>query len=304
LVDNYGNNYIQFDASWKDYINRSAGINILIEYLATTGTAGVVGSSTLTKLKMNSGSTSWERTFVVTNSNQSSGYREPESIETARALAPRFARTMKTAVTTADYEDLIVTSSTDYLDAKTIDLNYQIPNPLFDPLLPVSESNPRVVINPYNLAPYELIIVVLTNSPDFELIGDDQKVLLSAGQKIEISTLLDNVRMATIRYTLTGPLIAPLDIYLTVAVESDASMNATVTDTIHSMIDTYLSTLKIGDDFYLSKLLAYIHNYYPLGGLSYVLPTNTDGVTINVKTCTNLEVLRSSLLTSIEVTNL
>lgn len=120
LLDNYGRYYIQFDSSWKTYINKSAPLIIKIEFLVTSGASAQIRADFLDTLVGGSGPS----TLEVRNKEAAYGYQEPESVEQARLNGPRYARTMNTAVTTQDFEDLILLMETNFLDASAVDLNY------------------------------------------------------------------------------------------------------------------------------------------------------------------------------------
>lgn len=463
LIDNYGRYYIQFDSSWKAYINKSAPIVINIEFLATTGSMAQVRAKYFDTLIGGSG----PATLEVMNNEAAYGYQSPESIEQARLNGPRYARTMSTAITTRDFQDLILLMSNNFIDVSAVDLNYNglpvnfitlkalklllmqfaspsfntlaleylftameeirtanlsdstilqslkekyevtgmlgletveatklklisgdyipvlrnmaartvdvalgpIPTPLnswmsgreyrvndlliYDDIFYVcttahtaSNFNENIanwseldVENEYsrlykvlgldlmnsfglldlfiledliqqatiameeknilNLEPYELVIAILTDSG-----------ILSEFQKQEITKVLDEKRLATIKYELTEPEIININIYLTAYVSSKPSLNNNVRSVIENLVKSYINSLKIGESFRLSQLMAYLHSNYPLDGLVYLTPTTTNilGTTENSKTASKLQIIRTQVkvpsVLNIEIKNI
>jgi hypothetical protein len=448
LLDNYGRYYIQFDSSWKTYINKSAPLIINIEFLVTSGASSQVRADFLNTLIGGTGPAALE----INNNEAAYGYQDPESVEQARLNGPRYARTMNTAVTTQDFEDLILLMDSNFLDASAVDLNYNgmpinfttlkslklllmslasdtfdtlpleyiftameeikssdLTNPTtlanlkakyevtgilgletveatkskilsydyLDVLQNIAENTVNVALNPLptpvttwvsgrayrvndsvvfndtiyicltehnstsfiadlanwqmldneneysqlfdvlgidlinafknldlfvlddliqeavadmveknilDLLPYELIIAVLT--PD---------LILSDFQKEQISKVLDANRLATLKYELVSPEVVNLDVYLTAYVSSRASSNSNIKSILENLVTTYVNSLKIGESFRLSQLIAYIHSNYPIEGLIYLVP-NTEtvvGTTVNTLSASKLQIIRT-----------
>lgn len=85
------------------------GVEIRIEYVATSGRAGQVLNGTVDDVVSPLVVAFETRSLVVTNPNPTSGGDNPETLESAKANAPRFFKTRQVAVTREDYESLAET---------------------------------------------------------------------------------------------------------------------------------------------------------------------------------------------------
>lgn len=85
------------------------GVEIRIEYLATSGRAGLVLNGTIDDVVNPLVVAFEERGLIATNPDPTSGGDNPESLESAKANAPRFFKTRQVAVTREDYESLAET---------------------------------------------------------------------------------------------------------------------------------------------------------------------------------------------------
>jgi len=201
LVDTYGNYYIQFDASWKDYINQNVPITIQIDYLVTSGLAAQVQANYFDTLIGGTGPAE----ITVNNVLAAAGYLDPETIENARAEAPKYARTMKTAVTVSDYEDLIVTASDEFVDAVAVDMTYNGTPIAFTTFDACRIATLTIAINEGYLVPplcidYVYEIMAEINTSDLEnpatlaalQVKYEESGMLGTHTVIEIFNLMDN----------------------------------------------------------------------------------------------------------------
>ena len=243
MTDKYSNNYIQLDASWKDYVNTLSAEPVVIEYLQTSLGSGAVGPNSITRLETLGPTDRNEYNVDIINAKESRGWSYPESIEQARIDAPKYARTMKSAVTLQDYEDLIELND-DFYDAKVLDLNYK-------------ESG---VTEPYQLK------VVVVNNERTKLTDDNMKVL---------HKIIDNRRLTTMKYTIIDPEEVPIDVNLTLYINPTSINHQILIDSATDLVKNQFYNYRVGDGFYISKIIANVHTNLGYDCLSYVGFKNT-----------------------------
>jgi hypothetical protein len=83
-----------------------SGADIRVQYLATSGRNGLVTSETIDNVVSQLVVSFTVRELIVINPDPSSGGENPESLESAKANAPRFFKPRDVAVTREDYENL------------------------------------------------------------------------------------------------------------------------------------------------------------------------------------------------------
>lgn len=266
LVDYNGRNYIQFDSSWHAYLDSSNARPLIVKYLITNLDQSLAGPGALTRVILADGIV-LDRTVVVNNAAAATAHKTPETIETARLRAPRFARTMGTAVTLRDYEDLLIINFDEIYDVRTIDLNYDA-----------------------TLAPYELKIVVLPKVYS-DTLDENNAIIIDDALKARIREVLDEVRLATIEYNIYGPTVVPFNISLTLGTVAPLEGHAALISQVENLVETFMGTLKIGESFSVSKLLAYLHENAS-STIKYILPSST----LPLKNVSRLELLRAGAI--------
>lgn len=243
IRDKLGNTYIQLDTSWKSYIDTSKSLPIKVQYLMTSLDENLVGTGKLTQIAALGPSGTALTTVNVTNDSIASGWSYPESIEDARANAPKFARIMNTLVTLQDYEDFISTLSTDFVDVVALDMNY-------------ADSGLK--------EPYELVIIILTENGE-----------LSESQIELVSSEIDTRRLGTIKYTVIPAEHVQIPIKLGLHIAETDTPYETILALVKRLIQEYMSKLEVGQSFYTSDLLKYLHNSISSDILKYIVPDSS-----------------------------
>ncbi len=110
--------YIQLPIWWSNLITDP--VTISVTYLKTKGIDGRVGADTITRI---SGNQNISSKYTISNPEGSSGGSNPETVAEIKAKATTFARTMYTAVTLKDFEDLALFSDT-IAQVRALDYNH------------------------------------------------------------------------------------------------------------------------------------------------------------------------------------
>lgn len=111
--------YIQLPAWWSNLITDP--VTISVTYLKTKGQDGRVGANTIYRISNNS---AISNNYTITNPEASVGGTNPETVAEIKAKAVAFARTMYTAVTLQDFEDIALFSDT-ISQVKALDYNHK-----------------------------------------------------------------------------------------------------------------------------------------------------------------------------------
>lgn len=111
--------YIQFPAWWSNLL--SDPVTISVTYLKTRGQDGRVGADTINRIASNP---SISNSYTINNPEASVGGTNPETVAEIKAKATVFARTMYTAVTLKDFEDIALFSDT-ISQVKALDYNHK-----------------------------------------------------------------------------------------------------------------------------------------------------------------------------------
>lgn len=111
--------YIQLPAWWSNLL--SDPVTISVTYLKTRGQDGRVGANTINRIASNP---SISNNYTINNPEASVGGTNPETVAEIKAKATAFARTMYTAVTLKDFEDIALFSDT-ISQVKALDYNHK-----------------------------------------------------------------------------------------------------------------------------------------------------------------------------------
>lgn len=241
MTDKYSNNYVQLDATWRDYVNTLSAEPVVIEYLQTSLGAGLIGPNSLVALSTLGPTTPNPYELEIVNELASRGWSNPESIEQARIDAPKYARTMKSAVTLQDYEDLIELNNDyyDFFDAKVLDLNTPEAN--------LTEA-------------YQLKILVV----------NEDRTPLTEDNKTVLKRIIDNHRLATIKYEILDPENISINISIKLHIHNTIIDHKIIIDDCKALISNYFWNFTIGESFYISRLISYIHDNLKYDCLSYI----------------------------------
>lgn len=110
--------YIQLPAWWNNLL--SDPVTMSVTYLKTKGIDGRVGANTIYRIANNSNIST---KYTITNPTASTGGSNPETVAEIKAKATAFARTMYTAVTLKDFEDMALFTDT-IVQVKALDYNH------------------------------------------------------------------------------------------------------------------------------------------------------------------------------------
>ena len=111
--------YIQLPAWWSNLL--SDPVTISVTYLKTRGQDGRVGANTINRIASNP---SISNSYTINNPEASVGGTNPETVAEIKAKATAFARTMYTAVTLKDFEDIALFSDT-ISQVRALDYNHK-----------------------------------------------------------------------------------------------------------------------------------------------------------------------------------
>lgn len=111
--------YIQLPAWWSNLL--SDPVTISVTYLKTRGQDGRVGANTINRIASNP---SISNNYTINNPEASVGGTNPETVAEIKAKATAFARTMYTAVTLKDFEDIALFSDT-ISQVRALDYNHK-----------------------------------------------------------------------------------------------------------------------------------------------------------------------------------
>lgn len=188
--------YIQLPTWWTNLI--SDPVNISVTYLKTKGISGRVGANSIYRIANNSSITS---NYNINNPSASIGGTDPETVPEIKAKATAYARTMYTAVTLKDFEDLALFSDT-VAQVRALDYNHKEEE--FPPTIPAYKQP-----TPPNGVPNDAYKVLIMAVPT-----DLSTQTIFTGKDIEYSDEEGNIQKRPDYGSLTDDMKQLHDIYM------------------------------------------------------------------------------------------
>lgn len=239
--------YIQFPSSWSNVFTDPTIFTV--KYLATNGTAGRTGASTITRANDSN-----LNDYTINNPEASVGGYDPETVAEIKTKASIFARTMYSIVTLKDFEDMSVFIN-DIVQVKALDYNNDEGD--FPPSIPayVQPSPPNGVPNDA----YKVLILAVPSDLSTQSIfvgGQDTDYGNLTEAAKQLHELYMERKAATLYLEYRDPIyINPwlvLNIYMD---ENSLRMSSVAQDVVDYLKVLYSrSRVKIGESIYGSVI--------------------------------------------------
>lgn len=230
-IDTDSSVYIQLPANWGDFIVE--GTPITVEYLRTRGTNGRIGSDIISRVVSSNMGIS-DNYIIVTNTEESVGGFDPETIEEMQVSAPIYASTMDTLVTLEDIE-LIKAHISGISDIVALDYN-------------TPESG---LVQPVDA--YKVKVYALPTTSD--IIVDSEDNLTDVG--LELKEYIDRRRLTSIQIIYENVTITTPQIKINVYINQFDTRKDSVGTVVKNIILNKYSRengFGIGDSIYSSDI--------------------------------------------------
>ena len=223
-VDVEENTVIVLPYRWRDLISVPADMSIMIEFVLTIGARGNTGRGVITEFEnpvLDDHGNDVRGGLSILQESPARGGSDPESIEEARTMGPRRARTVWTAITKDDYEVLAM-SVVGVKKAKAVDLN---------------DSESGITL------PFIVRVLVVP----------DDLTLPSEALKGEVLEFLEPKKVATIDLDVLDPQYVDVDIEVDVYLREDFPEREAEDILEKSLVD-YFDTIDFGANINRSRL--------------------------------------------------